>query len=81
MALEKKLGELEAKMKALNLIMGKSVEAVLANNKEGLSRHVGSLAKKIEVLYNLKEEIVELNFVGGEKDEDVQQWSKSIGQI
>ena len=73
-----KLGEIEAKMKALNLTMRKSEEAILANNKEGFSRHVGSLAKKVEVLYTFKEEIVELKFVGGEKDEDVQQWSESI---
>ena len=54
MASETKLGELEAKMKALNLTMGKSEEAILANNKEGLSSHIGSLAKKVEDMKMLR---------------------------
>ena len=47
MALATKPAELLGKFKALNLTIGKSDEVPTANNKEALSRHVASIAKKV----------------------------------
>lgn len=76
--METKLTELNGKMKALNLTIGKSNDAVTARNKDALSRHVASISKKVEAMYILKEDIVELKFVADEAEQDVQLWAEGI---
>ena len=78
MALATKLAELTGKFKALNLTIGKSDEAITASNKEALSRHVASIVKKVEDMYTLKEEIVELKFVASETEQDVVAWAEDV---
>ena len=78
MALASKLAELTGQFKALNLTIGKSDEAITANNKEALSRHVASIAKKVGDMYTLKEEIVELKFVANETKQDIETWAEGI---
>ena len=48
------------------------------NNKEALSRHVASIAKKVGDMYTLKEEIVELKFVANETEQDIEAWTEGI---
>ena len=55
--MEAKLNELTAKLKALNLTVTKVDDAVTEREKESLKRIEASLTKKINGIYDLKEEI------------------------
>ena len=73
--MELKLNELTGKFKALNLIVKKVDDAVTARKRESLTRIETSLTNKIDGIYRLKEEIVELKFINEESDEDVETWA------
>ena len=73
--MEAKLNELTAKLKALNLTVTKVDDAVTEREKESLKRIEASLTKKINGIYDLKEEIEELKFINKESDDDVQAWA------
>lgn len=55
--MEAKEADLNGKLKALNLTLGRSEEAISVNNSEALTRQEASITNKIKAVYTLKEDI------------------------
>ena len=74
--MERKLAELNGKVRALEYAIKKSDEPT--TNVEVLTRQINSIKNRIDSVNALKEEIEELKFTNSDSEENIQEWSKEF---
>lgn len=75
---DKKLGELNGKFKALNFAIKKSDEAITSGKIEILTRQISSITNRIEAVHALKDEIEEIKFTNDDSEESIRKWAEEI---
>ena len=75
---KKQLGELDAKLKALNLRLKKSVEVLEKRDGQAIERQRASIANLAEAIDELRGSIQETKFAQGETEESIEEWSAEI---